>query len=116
MTKAGHLKDRVTFTRRQSASDGFGGTVPGDGWAAISGLSRVSAGFRPEFGREQVAAGRMTAMLRGTITVRRSAASAGVTEADRLTFDTGPSTGKVCAIRSIVPGRRFIEMTIESGV
>jgi head-tail adaptor len=111
-----HLPHRVTFQRRANTEDEYGS--PGAAWAAISGLSRISAGFKPAYGREQVEAGRLESTMRGTLTVRRSAASAGILASDRVVFETAPYASRVANVRSIVPtpDNRHIEIVIEEGV
>lgn len=111
---AGRMQHRVTFLRRGAVDDGYGNDNTGP-FAAIAGASRIGAGFKPQFGREKVSAGRLDAPLSGTLTVRRSTVSAGLTAADRARFETTPYAGLTCNIRSITPtaDRRWIELTIE---
>jgi head-tail adaptor len=115
MLPAGKRNNRARFERRvPGADDGYGNTLP-DEWTP---LTTVWAGFRPKFGREQLAAGRLESTLQGTLTVLRSASTAGVTAADRVVFASGPYAGKVCNIRSIIPtpDNSEFEMLLEEGV
>lgn len=113
MLSAGQRNHRVRFERRAaSPDDGFGNVRE-----AYAALFDCWAGFRPKFGREQLAAGRLESTLQGTLTVLAWAQTAAVTAADRVAFLTGPYAGKTCQIRSIVPtpDAREIEMLLEDG-
>lgn len=114
--EAGRLTERVRFERQATADDGHGNTLLP--WSAISGLSSISAAFRPQFGNESLQAGRLEATMRGTLTVRRSANTAGVLASDRVVFLNAPYAGVTCQIRAIVPtpDRALIEFVLESGV
>lgn len=109
---AGALSHRVRVERRGAASnDGLGNVL--EPWTPL--VIRW-AGLRPEFGREALAAGRLESTARGTLTLRRDPATAAITGADRVVFLTGPWSGRLCNILSIVPTLEEIEMTIETGV
>jgi len=112
---AGRLAHRVTFKRLAVASDNHGNET--GAYAAITGLSGISAAFRPEFGREAVEAGRLESTMRGTLTIRRFALSATITAADQAVFDNAPYAGLTCQIRSIVPtpDNAWLEMVVEAG-
>jgi len=114
--EAGRLRHRVTFQRTVAGDDGYGNATT-SGWATVINALRLSASFRPEFGREQLEAGRLEATLRGTLTVRRSSVTKTITEADRVVFDTAPYAGVVGNVRSIVPtpDMMWIEFVIEAG-
>lgn len=116
MIEAGRLTERVRFERQATGDDGHGNAL--SSWAAIAGLSVISAAFRPQFGNESLQADRLEATMRGTLTVRRSVATAGVTAADRVVFLNTPYAGVTCQIRAIVPtpDRALIEFVLESGV
>ena len=114
---AGRLRNIVQFERRsQLADDGYGNTIPAD-WESIPN-GRYRAGFRPQFGREQIEAGRLESTLRGVLTVRKSQLTATFSPADRVVFVGGAYAGKVCQIRSITPtgDNRWIEMALEEGI
>lgn len=114
MLSAGQRNNRVRFERRIEGDDDGSGNVLPETWTA---LKTVWAGFRPEFGREKIAAGRLESTLTGTLTVLAFAETKGVTPADRVVFVTGPYTGKACQIHSMVatPDGREIEMLLEEG-
>lgn len=106
---AGHLRDRVTFQRATRTSDGRGG-------ASIlwQNLVTVWGGFRPERGREQLAAGRLESSVAGILTVRSSVETRAVAAADRVLIDD-----VAYQVRTIInPDRRdkYLELTIERGV
>lgn len=113
MTAAGMLPFRVRVERRAFAGDdGYGNVIRE--W--IPYATRW-AGFRPEFGREAMAAGRLESTVRGVVTMRRCTTTAGITAADRLIFLTGPYADQTAQIRSAMstPDGSDIEMTIEIG-
>jgi head-tail adaptor len=114
--EAGRLQHRVRFERQTTTDDGHGNALAE--WAPIPGLAGVWAGFRPQFGNESLQAGRLEATMRGTLTVRRSTGTAGVTASDRAVFINAPYAGVSCQIRAIVPtpDRALIEFVIETGV
>jgi head-tail adaptor len=116
MKPAGLMRENTIRVERQvaGADDGFGNTLP----ATWSIVLTCWAAFRPQFGREQIEAGRAESSMIGTLTLRRSTASLGITAADRVVFTAGPFAGREFQIRSIIPtpDNREIEMTLESGV
>lgn len=73
------------------------------------------AGVRPEFGGEQLAAGRLESKTNAVLTVLSDASTKQVTAADRIIFRTGPYRGFVGNITSIVasPDGREIEFLLE---
>lgn len=112
---AGKFTNRVRFERQTpGGDDANGNTLP----ATWPELTTVWASFRPQFGREQIEAGRLESTMRGTLMVRRSASAASITPADRVVFTAGPYAGRVCQIRSIIPtmDSSGIEMLLEEGV
>lgn len=113
MLSAGQRNHRVRFDRRAtSPDDGYGNEQQG-----FVALFNRWAGFRPKFGREQLAAGRLESTMQGTLTVLADPQTKAVTPADRVVFVTGPYAGKACQIRSIVPtpDAREIELMLEEG-
>lgn len=113
MLSAGQRNHRVRFERRAiSPDDGYGNEQQ-----AFAALFERWAGFRPKFGREQLAAGRLESTMQGTLTVLADTQTRTVTPADRVVFVTGPYAGKACQIRSIVPtpDAREIELMLEEG-
>lgn len=111
MIAAGPMDRRVRFERRAEVADGAGNTR-GE-WRAIA---TRWASYRPEFGREAVAAGRLQSTRAGTLTVRRDSMTTGMTAADRVMFVAGPDAGTTAQIRSVIPLTDSVEMTIEMGV
>jgi head-tail adaptor len=114
MLSSGQRNHRVRFERRVPGADGgYGNTLPAN-WTV---LVEAWAGFRPKFGREQLAAGRLESTLQGVLTVLSWSATSAVTPADRVVFLAGPYAGKACQIRSIVPSpdNREIEFMLEEG-
>jgi head-tail adaptor len=115
MLGAGQRAFRVRFERMPRGADDGAGNVQRLPWV---GLVTCWAGFKPQFGREQLAAGRLESMMKGVLTVLAFAETRSVTAEDRVVFVTGPYAGKECQIRSIVPtpDAREIEFTLEHGV
>lgn len=113
MLSPGQRNQRVRFERRVEGAKSPSGNVLEE-WSA---LKICWAGFRPQFGREKLASGQLQNTLTGTLTVLAFAETKAVTGADRVVFVTGPYTGQVCQIRSIVPtpDAREIEFLLESG-
>lgn len=115
MQNSGNLNNRVRFERQvPGADDSYGNPLP----ATWTELATVWAAFRPKFGREQLEAGGLESTMTGALTVRRSAAVAAVTAADRVVFTAGPYADRTCQIRSIVPtmDNSGIEFLLEEGV
>lgn len=107
-------RNRVRFEARiPGGDDGYGNTLP----ATWTEIVTISGSFRPKFGREQLEAGRLESTMQGTLTVRRTPATAGITAAARVVFVAGPYDGKACQIRSIIPtpDNREIEFMLEEG-
>jgi head-tail adaptor len=115
MLGAGQRNQRVRFERRLSpGDDGYGNPRP-VGWSA---LLTCWAAFRPQFGREQMEAGRLESGLRGTLTVLAFAGTRAVTAADRAVFVAGPYAGRELQIVSVVPtpDGSEIEFALQDGV
>lgn len=114
MTAAGKMNTRVRLERRGTSGDDGYGNVHQE-WNLVA---TRWAGFRPEYGREALAAGRLESTVRGVVTVRRCATTASITAADRLVFVTGPYADQTAQILSVVPApdSSEIAMTIEIGV
>lgn len=114
-TSGAYTRNRVIFERRGAEADDAYGNVLEATWSEVC---TCFAAFRPEFGREQLEAGRLESIMRGTVTARRTAATKLVTGADRIRFLSGPYEGNVANIRSIVPAidGREIEFMIETNV
>jgi head-tail adaptor len=111
---SGSFSHRARFERRAPVTgDNFGNVLP----ASWSTLFSRWAHVRPDFGREQMQAGRLESSARAVVTVRRDPATAALTAADRIAFTEGPWKGQTFNIRSITPVTMAeIEMTGEFGV
>lgn len=111
---AGLMTTLIRFERRVPGDDGHGNALT-DGWAA---LFTAWAHLRPQFGREQVEAGRLESTMLAVITIDRHAAADGLTAADRAVVVAGPYAGRVFNLRSLAPtmDNRQIEITAEQGV
>lgn len=111
--RGGKLDNRIRFERQSGSDDGYGGVV--QTWVP---LVDAWASFRPEFGREKLAAGRLESTLRGTVATRRWPATSAITPADRIVFTAGHYAGKTMQIRSIIPTPKgdAIEFAVEEGV
>lgn len=114
MTSAGDLRHRLGFFRRPLVSDGHGnneGEFPPDPEFACS------AEVRSRFGGETVLAARLQGQQIATITVRRSAATLGVTTDWRI---QDMRDGTIWEIKSgpVDPddGRQWLEFLCQSGV
>ncbi|PZU95620.1 MAG: hypothetical protein DI527_01015 [Chelatococcus sp.] len=115
MLSAGQRSHRVRFERRvPGADDGAGNVLP----ASWTSLFLRWAAFRPQFGREKLAAGRPESTMSGTLTILSDGQARTLTAADRVVFVTGPYRDRECQIRSILPtpDAREIEMVVEAGV
>jgi SPP1 family predicted phage head-tail adaptor len=107
--RVGNLRDRVTFQRATSGDDGYGNVITG--WADHL---TVWADIRETLGKERVDAGRIEASATATVRIRASAASRGLTEADRMI-----GRGVTWNIRSIVEvgnNRALLDVLCEKGV
>lgn len=108
---AGSLDTRIRIERRGADRDDGHGNVL-EAWEPVA---TFWASWRPEFGREVIAAGRPQSTRHGVAAFRRSTVTAGITAADRLVFVTGPEAGAVADVRAIVPTAETIEITAEIG-
>jgi len=110
---AGLYQYRVDFERREKGRKDGAGNTRGDWLPLLS----CWAAFRPQFGREAIASGRIESTMLGVITVRRWTDTAAIVASDRMIFKTGPYAGSICNIRAILPtpDGAEIEMTIEAG-
>jgi SPP1 family predicted phage head-tail adaptor len=106
---AGRLRERVVIQRATTGDDGYGNTVTG--W--VTHLT-VWADVRETLGKERVDAGLVEASATATVRVRASAATRGLTAADRMV-----ARGWTWNIRSIVPvgnDRAMLDLLVERGV
>jgi head-tail adaptor len=109
---AGSLDERVQFEARAPIAPDAWGHAQAESWSVL--FSRW-ARFRPEFGREQIAAGRMESTRSGVLTVRADSQTRTLTADHRATFLTGPNAGARAQIRSVIAMREMIELTLEIG-
>ncbi len=112
MIAAGRLISRVRFeVRGEDADDGLGNVH--EQWTPVAVRW---AEWRPQYGREAVAAGRLEATRPGVLTIRRDATTAALTAAHRVVFVAGPEpAGTTAAIRSVLPLADDIEITLDVG-
>jgi len=111
---AGAFDTRCRFERRVAqAADAYGNVLPGI-WTA---MGTRWCRLRPEFGREQLEAGRLESTARAVLTVRRDVETAAIAADWRAVILTGPWAGQSLNLRSITPvSMGEIEMTGEFGV
>lgn len=112
MLDAGQRSNLVRFERRESGVKSASGNLL-QPW---SKLIERWAGFKPQFGREQIASGRLESSVLGVLTVLLDPEVLGVTASDRVLFLTDPNRGRIFEIVSIAPTAegREIEMTLRS--
>lgn len=112
MLSAGQRNHRVRFQRRVVGAKSASGNVL-EQWLVL--FDRW-AGLRPQFGREQVASGRLESSMLGTLTVLSDPETAGIAASDRVLFIAGPYRDRTFEIVSIIPTAdgREIEMTLRS--
>lgn len=106
--KAADLRERITIQRQTETVDEYGNVT-----GAWADHLTVWADIRETLGKEKVEAGRVEASRTATIRVRRSSATAGITEADRI-----QARGAAWNIRSIAQVDRagaMLEMLCEAG-
>lgn len=112
MLPAAKRNQRVRFERRVAGAKSASGNVLKE-W---SPLIERWAGFKPQFGREQIASGRLESSILGVLTVLLDPQTLDVTAADRTVFLIGPYRDRIFEIVSIAPTAdgREIEMTLRS--
>lgn len=79
MTRAGQLRERVTFQAEQRTPDGAGGAA-----LAWEPVLTVWGQYVPRSAREAVDAGRLQESESGTLTVRASSETRAITSAHRV--------------------------------
>ena len=111
---AGAFNTRLRFERRiPGALDAFGNVLP-EVWSV---MHTRWCRLRPEFGREQLEAGRLESSARAVLTVRRDSETAAIAADWRAVVMTGPWLGQALNIRSVTPvSISEIEMSGEFGV
>lgn len=108
---AGQLRDRVSIQRKQEISDGAGGTT--FDWDNITGLGSIRGAFMPERGRERLENDRLQSSVAGTLKIRSSAASRGITAEDRAVINGVEY--RIHAVTNPDRRNRFVEMSVERG-
>jgi len=110
MANAGRLRERATVQRLTSgAVDDYGNIYTG--WKAL--LSR-SVDVRERLGKEAIEGGALADVVTATVRLRKDAATAAITHADRVVL-----RGNTWAIKSIVQvdaKGTLLEMLLERGV
>lgn len=116
MLGAGQRNHRVRFEKRIEVNPDAPLDL-GNVESRFAPLVECWAGFRPKFGREQIAAGALESSLTGVLTVLRFGETAAADAQCRVVFLAGPYAGQICQIRSIVPtpDNREIEFLLEAG-
>ncbi len=104
------MRHRATFQRESAGTDDFGNVTQGT-WTT---LTECFAKFAPERSSERIEAGRLEASVMGTLTVRSTATTRGITEADRVLFRS--ATYNIRAITNPDQRNRWLTMTVERGV
>lgn len=103
--RAGKLRHRITIQRKSLTTDDYGGPV--ESWADVA--ANIPASIEPLSGRELVNAQAVNAEITTKITMRYLA---GVTTADRITFE-----GKNYNLQSVAdPEMRHRELIIMASV
>lgn len=108
----GQLRERVSFEKRGTTDDGYGGTIGSDWTQQFAG---VSARIRPHPGREQVLQARLAGIQPVIITVRYSSQTKQI-EPDWRARDE--RSGVIYAIKSIDnrdERKRYFEITAVAG-
>lgn len=106
-------RHRVRFEARLAGyDDGSGNVIAGD-WSPVV---TVWAGWRPKFGREQMAAGQLESTAQGVLTVLAFSKTMCVQPDHRIVFVAGPYRRRIFGIRSITPtadGREIEFLLVE---
>jgi hypothetical protein len=111
---AGRFEQRVRILRRAIVIDDETGnpksstrTIIGEVWAAL----------RPEFGRQQLAAGRLESTTRAVITLRRTVETEAIEPGQTLVTLRSPYANVEWTVHGAtpMPGNREIEFTVEAG-
>jgi head-tail adaptor len=111
---AGRFEQRVRVLRRVLVEDEEAGNPES---ATRQTFGEFWASFRPEFGRQQLAAGRLESTTRAVITLRRTSLTVQIAPGDTLVMQRSPYVGVEFVVRgaTAMPGNREIEFTVEAG-
>ena len=110
MLSAGEYRDRLEFQRLDTTADALGNVSSG-AWIK---LFHDRGHFIPERSSERLSAGRLESAVSGSLMVRASTITRGVTNADRVLINDEPYN-----IRAIVRNDRLareLDITVERGV
>jgi head-tail adaptor len=110
MSSAGPLNKRVSFQRRDTATDEYGNVSTGT-WSEIN---VVWGGLNETAGRERIDGAALEAPMTGLLTVRSSSLTRAVREADSAFI--GGVRWNIRSIRNPDRRNRFLEMVIEREV
>jgi head-tail adaptor len=112
---AGQLRERVTFQRRVAGDDGMGNTTTG-AWAALAGVTAISARLRPLKQAETVLAEGVQGRSSYEVTIRHTAAGLGINVGDRM-IDT--RTSRTFNVKSPPQNtdehRKYLRILVEQG-
>ena len=127
------LSHRVVFETRKPGVDEFG-NVETDQWgnqASVWALvdiwgvpnvwdltddtGAIWCAYRPQYGREVIAAGRNDGGIEGVLTMRYFAKHTLLTTGARARFVSGPNKGKIMNIRNVIPTdeRQWVEIVVD---
>lgn len=113
MLPAGARTLRVRLERRAAeAADGLGNTL--GSWREPVLVGHRWAAFRPEFGREALAAGRLADGVVGVMTLPADPDTRALTAADRVVALGAPYADRIFEIAAVLPtpDGREIELTV----
>lgn len=105
----GRLNTRIVVERPVPGDDGYGNVVAGWSW-----LVTLWGDMREASGKEVVAAGREDAPRSAMVIIRRSAVTAGITEADRIV--ARGAVWNIRTIRAVGNEGALLELHCETGV
>lgn len=111
---AGRFEQRVRILRRVLIADDETGNPES---ATRQTVDEVWATLRPEFGRQQLAAGRLESTTRAVIAMRRTDVTAQIQPGQVLVTLRSPYVNVEWTVRGAtpMPGNREIEFTVEAG-
>lgn len=111
---AGRFEQRVRVLRRVSTGDEETGNPESSNRATFC---EVWAALKVEFGRQQLAAGRLESTTRGVMTMRKTTETAQIAPGWTIVTLRSPYANQEWAVRGAtpMPGNREIEFTVEAG-
>lgn len=116
MATTGSMSKLATF-KRDTGAVGVGGSRTRN-WTDLPGLVRVPVEYKPQRGRERVAAGRLEAATIAFITVQACDAIRHVTPADIIVIhdETGDIAHRIYSLENPDQRSRDYEIVAEKGV